>query len=127
MRALTFKVGITSCLLLGAAACREDKREERREATRRPVKLDMDPDELLKPQAVVKLQQALATAGFKRDWVAGKLDEETTAALRKLQQEKKLPATGVPDEKTAAALGLSASEIFVHGVDPKGGRPRDRT
>ncbi|MGQ0506180.1 MAG: hypothetical protein ACT4TC_12775 [Myxococcaceae bacterium] len=83
MRGLTLA---SLCLLGFAAGCEEDKHEERKEATATPVKLAMDPNDLMKEGALAEVQKALGKTEFKRVWAEGKLDQDSSAALRKFQE-----------------------------------------
>jgi len=68
---------------------------------------------MVEPGAMKKIQEKLAdTDLLKRDDVSGKLDEPTRRALRRFQDGKDLPATGVPDDETVRKLGLDPKDVF---------------
>ncbi|HZH02726.1 MAG TPA: peptidoglycan-binding domain-containing protein, partial [Myxococcaceae bacterium] len=99
-------------LLLGLCACPQDRDEARQEATQKPVEVALDPESLLKPNAVTAIQEALARKEFRAEWKPGVLDAATSGALRRAQKAHHLPGTGVPDVKTAEVLGLAPADIF---------------
>jgi peptidoglycan hydrolase-like protein with peptidoglycan-binding domain len=71
------------------------------------------PAALFKPGGVRDIERKLAAAGLlDRQHETGKLDESTRRALRRFQDQKNLPATGVPDEETVKKLGLDPKQIF---------------
>lgn len=70
------------------------------------------PSELLEPQGVRQLQQALEKRGLLDDGVSGELDRATSDALRRFQAEKGLARTGFPDHATVTRLGLNPDEIY---------------
>jgi peptidoglycan hydrolase-like protein with peptidoglycan-binding domain len=82
------------------------------------VPIARTPAGLLQPDATKKLQEKLAASGeLDEGDVSGKLDEPTRRALRKFQDSKNLPATGVPDDETIRKLGLDPKQIFRSKAD----------
>jgi peptidoglycan hydrolase-like protein with peptidoglycan-binding domain len=55
---------------------------------------------------VRRVQQALNSRGFHPGLVDGKLGDETRTALRAFQKAENLEATGLPNRRTLAALGI---------------------
>jgi peptidoglycan hydrolase-like protein with peptidoglycan-binding domain len=83
------------------------------------VPLATSPTGLLKPHAIEKIQEKLASSGrLSEDHETGKMDEPTRKALREFQQSKNLPATGMPDDVTIQKLGLGTEDVFRASEDP---------
>jgi peptidoglycan hydrolase-like protein with peptidoglycan-binding domain len=61
------------------------------------------------PELVKQAQEKLSAAGHDAGPADGKLGAKTQAALKEFQQSKGLQASGQLDQKTVAALGVSAS------------------
>lgn len=71
------------------------------------------PAGLLKPHAVERIQEKLASSGrLPEEHETGTLDGPTRRALREFQHSNNLPATGMPDDVTIQKLGLGTQEIF---------------
>ena len=68
---------------------------------------------MMVPDGPRLIQEALAQRGYLgADHKTGKLDPETSAALRKFQSDKEVARTGYPDRETVRKLGLSIAEVF---------------
>lgn len=77
------------------------------------IPIAMSPAALLAPGAIRALTAALAHRGLLPSSLVGdKLDERVERAIAALQKQQKLPATGLPNYETVAALGLSPREVF---------------
>jgi peptidoglycan hydrolase-like protein with peptidoglycan-binding domain len=83
------------------------------EAPGRPP-LAATPEAMFVEGGVAKIQHALEQNGLLKDHETGKLDEETTAAVRKFQERSGIAATGVPDHETIVKLGLDPNQLFRH-------------
>lgn len=63
--------------------------------------------------AVERIQDALRKRGLLQGEVKrGDLDVPTTVALTKLQRERDLARTGLPDRATLEALGIKPGDVF---------------
>jgi peptidoglycan hydrolase-like protein with peptidoglycan-binding domain len=96
------------------AAKREtDEKEARAPAEEGRPELTTSADGLLLPEGPRLIQDALAQKGYlSRDHQTGKLDPETSAALRKFQADEEVARTGYPDRETIRRLGLSVAKVF---------------
>lgn len=104
---------LLALVVLGAVACRQPLKENRKEASHTPVQVNSNPESLLQDGAMAKIQEALSHKGLGDEhWKKGELDPPTSTAIRKLQKQEHLPATGVPDGRTAMALGLDPGEVM---------------
>lgn len=75
--------------------------------------LAMSPEGLMLEEGPRLIQEALAERGYlAADHKTGKLDDETTAAIRRFQADRMLARTGAPDRETVRKLGLSISKVF---------------
>jgi peptidoglycan hydrolase-like protein with peptidoglycan-binding domain len=83
------------------------------EAPGRPP-LAATPEAMFVEGGVTKVQHALEQRGLLKDHETGKLDEETTAAVRKFQEQSGIADTGVPDHETIVKLGLDPNQLFRH-------------
>ena len=63
--------------------------------------------ERLSEAAVRRLQHSLMQGGYAIDATDGVWGPKTQAAVREFQRVKGLPSTGMPDDRTLAALGLN--------------------
>ena len=117
----------------GKAPDEEPKTAEKQKAdTRPPVEagrpeLSTTADALMVPDGPRLIQEALAQRGYLgEDHKSGKLDPETSAALRKFQSDKEVARTGYPDRETVRKLGLSIAEVFkatgTNAENPERGR-----
>jgi peptidoglycan hydrolase-like protein with peptidoglycan-binding domain len=83
------------------------------------------PEGLLKPGAIETIQVRLASQGLlpaaHRD---GLLDAATREALRRFQEKKDLPATGLPSYRTIEALRLAPDKAFFSAKSPPGAADR---
>jgi Putative peptidoglycan binding domain len=70
------------------------------------------PQALLAPDAVAKIQDALAGRGLLREHRPGELDAATSAAIEKFQREEHLASTGFPDRETLQRLGIDPSTAY---------------
>jgi hypothetical protein len=102
----------------GAAASPKEARRPQ-EPGRPP--LAAGPDGLFVPGGVEKLQNALASKGYLDMSKAekGRIDEETSAGVRKFQTDQGIARTGNPDHETARRLGLDADALFRKSEDTK--------
>ena len=76
--------------------------------------LATSPAGTLRPEALREIQRRLTSRGLLAgEHKAGALDEATRNALRDLQRDSDLPATGVPDDATVRKLGLDPAHVFV--------------
>ncbi len=75
--------------------------------------LSTSADALMNPEGPRLIQDALTQRGYlAADHKTGKLDPETSAALRKFQEEEEVARTGYPDRETVRKLGLSIEKVF---------------
>jgi peptidoglycan hydrolase-like protein with peptidoglycan-binding domain len=70
------------------------------------------PQGLLQPGAGERIQEALEKGGYLQHHRTGQLDEPTSAALRRYQQDHALAATGAPDRETLQKLGLDPDQVL---------------
>lgn len=70
------------------------------------------PSELLEPQGVRRLQEALQRRGLLDDGGRGELDRATSEAVRRYQANEGLARTGFPDHATVSRLGLDPDEVY---------------
>jgi hypothetical protein len=75
------------------------------------------PQALLREGVVADLQRALARRGLLRAHREGELDDPTSAALRRFQQERELAATGFPDRETLKDLGIDPERAYLGEED----------
>jgi Putative peptidoglycan binding domain len=75
------------------------------------------PEALLAEGAVRDVQRALAARHLLGEHEPGKLDEPTSAALRRFQRERELAATGFPDRETLELLGIDPERAYVKKQD----------
>jgi peptidoglycan hydrolase-like protein with peptidoglycan-binding domain len=78
----------------------------------RPVRTT--PNAMIPPGQMRKVQVALAQHGQSVN-ETGHLDEKTESALRKFQNARGVPATGMPDFETVRLLGLDPQQIYLSG------------
>src|SRR5215218_5442097 len=98
---------------LGALACKPapaDAPQGRRTGV--ALQVPSRPEDLLNAGAVERVQDALAKQGLGGRFTRGELDEATTASLRKLQEQRDLAQTGLPDRATLKALGLDPDDVY---------------
>lgn len=69
------------------------------------------------PQRVAEIQRALIQAGYLHQEASGKWDEATREAMRRFQEERGFPATGLPEAKSLMKLGLGPHPL-PDDVDP---------
>ncbi len=101
----------------GSGGERREKHAEKKKDARAPTEpgrppLATSPEGLMVPGAVTKLQRALGDRGFLPAHETGDLDEETSAALRRFQEQEGLARTGAPDRETLRKLGLDPKDVF---------------
>jgi peptidoglycan hydrolase-like protein with peptidoglycan-binding domain len=136
-------------VLLATAACtrtkqvrEEEKPEEKApDAQRRGAGIPAErgrppvpaaPQGLLEKGVVARIQRALADRGLLKHHREGELDPPTTAAIRRLQTQDGLAATGFPDRETLKNLGIDPEHAYVREEDRKrqegerGEEPRER-
>jgi hypothetical protein len=70
--------------------------------------------ELSAPIDVAQAQNLLAATGFFRGPIDGVLSGPTRSSIRAFQEATGLPATGLLDNQTAAALGINANAPFTN-------------
>lgn len=70
------------------------------------------PEALLAPGAVTDIQRALSEDGYLGAHQPGELDEPTSAAVRRFQEEHGLAATGMPDRETLRRLGIDPEAAY---------------
>jgi hypothetical protein len=70
------------------------------------------PEGLLTEGTIGELQRALADRGHLRDHRKGELDEPTSAAIRRFQEQEGLAQTGLPDRETLSRLGLDPEASY---------------
>jgi peptidoglycan hydrolase-like protein with peptidoglycan-binding domain len=70
------------------------------------------PEGLLTEGTIGELQRALADRGHLKDHRPGELDEPTSAALRRFQEQEGLAETGLPDRETLSRLGLDPEASY---------------
>jgi peptidoglycan hydrolase-like protein with peptidoglycan-binding domain len=92
------------------ASKKEEKAEKPQEGKDKGATATM-PRAMFEPSATKKIQRKLADRGYNVK-VTGTLDDQTRNALIKLQSEKGLPRTGMPDKETLRRLGLEPDEVF---------------
>ena len=91
----------------------KDKADTRPPAEEGRPELSTSADALMNPDGPRLIQDALAQRGYlAADHKTGKLDPETSAALRKFQGEEEVARTGYPDRETVRKLGLSIEKVF---------------
>jgi peptidoglycan hydrolase-like protein with peptidoglycan-binding domain len=78
------------------------------------------PQGLVEKDAVVHAQRALSERGLLREHQEGELDAPTSAAIRKLQEQQGLAATGFPDHETLRRLGVDPEHAYIHEGEGKG-------
>jgi hypothetical protein len=97
----------------GSEKHKRDQKEARAPAEEGRPELTASPEGLLLPDGPYLIQKALAKRGYlSKDHKTGKLDEETSAALRKFQEDEEFARTGYPDRDTVRALGLPIAKVF---------------
>ncbi len=74
--------------------------------------LSVSPTGLLTEDGPRVIQQALENAGYLREHHTGKLDEETSGAIRKFQGDHEMAKTGVPDHETLHRLGIDPMKVL---------------
>jgi hypothetical protein len=70
------------------------------------------PAGLLAPGGARRIQEALAARGHLGTARSDAIDDATSAALRRFQQEEGLAATGFPDRETLRRLGLAPGDVY---------------
>jgi Putative peptidoglycan binding domain len=73
------------------------------------------PEALLAEGAVGKIQEALVDRGLLGAHRRGELDEPTSRALQKFQEQEGLAMTGFPDRETLSRLGVNPDEAYGRG------------
>jgi peptidoglycan hydrolase-like protein with peptidoglycan-binding domain len=76
------------------------------------TKVARNPETLIVPGQLKRIQQKLHDRGLLEERPTGNLDDATRAALKRLQREEDLPQTGQPDHETVRKLGLDPDEVF---------------
>lgn len=120
MRRLTF-LALVSMACAHAHEARETAQapdaggstHRQRAARRSPAgpKLPVVPEGMMVKDGPAQIQKALAGRGYLQTQ-SGKLDDATSAALRKFQGDQQLAKTGVPDRTTLRKLGLNPDKIL---------------
>ncbi len=110
----------------------EQKAEKDKADTRPPAEagrpeLSTSADAMMLPEGPRLIQDALAQKGYlAAEHKTGKLDPETSAALRKFQGDEEVARTGYPDRETVRKLGLSIAKVFkatgTNAQNPERGR-----
>jgi hypothetical protein len=77
------------------------------------------PDGLLAPGGARRVQEALVARGHLGAARSDEIDDATSAALRRLQREEGLAATGFPDRETLRRLGLDPAEVYARHEDER--------
>ncbi len=91
----------------------KDKADTRPPAEEGRPELSTSADALMNPAGPRLIQDALSQRGYlAADHQTGKLDPETSAALRKFQGDQEGARTGYPDRETVRKLGLSIEKVF---------------
>jgi hypothetical protein len=120
----------------GADARREDgnRKEERggspqATTTRVPPRaghpaVSATPEGFMQPGSVRRIQDALRSRRLLQGEPTGRLDDDTSAALRRFQTSQRLAATGAPDRETLRRLGLDPQEIY--RTVPEGGEAQPK-
>lgn len=95
-----------------------DRKEERGvpPAAGRP-RVPAAPEALLSEGAVTSLQRALGERGYLKAHRDGELDEATSAALRRFQEDEGLAETGFPDRETLRRLGVDPEKAYGRAGD----------
>lgn len=75
------------------------------------------PEALLAEGAVREIQDALARRELLGRHRRGELDDATSAALRRFQEQEGLAATGFPDRETLARLGVDPDAAYGRAGD----------
>lgn len=103
----------------GGAAAKPSLARRPQEPGRPP--LAAGPGGLFVPGGVEKVQNALASKGYLDMSKAkkGEIDADTSAAVRKFQDEQGIARTGNPDHETVRRLGLDADALFRKSEDTK--------
>jgi peptidoglycan hydrolase-like protein with peptidoglycan-binding domain len=70
------------------------------------------PEALLAEGAIGDLQAALASRGLLGEHRRGELDDATSRALRRFQEQEGLAATGFPDRETLSRLGVEPDRAY---------------
>lgn len=87
-------------------------------AARPPVEegrpeLSVSPAGLMVPEGPRLIQEALIKRGYlPGEHRTGELDEPTSAAVRKFQDDEHMAKTGAPDRETVRRLGLTVEKVF---------------
>lgn len=90
----------------------------------RPM-LSTSPEGLMKPEGAMRIQKRLSDRGYYSGESTGLLDEATMDALKKLQGEKGLAKTGMPDRETLKALGLETDDVWRKPTLDRDEKPTD--
>jgi peptidoglycan hydrolase-like protein with peptidoglycan-binding domain len=81
------------------------------------IEIASSPAAILKPGAARVLQEQLRRTGDLDGEPTDALDGPMRAALARFQRAHALPATGLPDDKTMAKLGLKPGDVFRSGTE----------
>ena len=101
-----------------AASPKKSSAEARAPVEEGRPELSVSPEGLMRPEGPRLIQDALAKRGYlPNDHQTGKLDEKTSAAVRKFQGDEELAKTGAPDRETIRRLGLSLGKVFRNSSD----------
>lgn len=71
------------------------------------------------PKRIAEIQQALIQAGYLHHEASGNWDDTTRDAMRRYQEERGFPATGLPEAKSLMKLGLGPHPL-PRDVEPGG-------
>lgn len=94
-------------------APRQPPKETRPPAEEGRPELSTSAEGLMLPQGPQLIQEALVKRGYlSPDHHTGKLDEETSAAIRQFQTAEHVARTGYPDRETVRRLGLGVDQVF---------------
>lgn len=70
-----------------------------------------EPEGLMNPGALRRIQAALRSKGYLRE-PSGRMDEATSVGLRRFQRDQDLAATGAPDRETLERLGIDPNSVY---------------
>jgi hypothetical protein len=71
-----------------------------------------NPETLIVPGQIKRIQEKLHDRGLLKAQPSGSLDDATRVALKRLQKNEDLPETGLPDHETVRKLGLDPDDVF---------------
>jgi hypothetical protein len=92
---------------------------ERSKATTAGTPVARNPETLIVPGQLKRIQEKLHERGLLKAQPTGTLDEATSTALKRLQKDADLPETGLPDHETVRKLGLDPNDVFASSSKSK--------